>query len=411
MRRYDKIVAGIIMVTILLGISVNVSLAFLQMQNGGRPWLVEVNRISLMLDTRDPDEIDLSGFQYVTGIEQYGDADFYNTDREYCIREINGKLYRFDYVTRIKTDWNRIIVVVNLGLGTMTLFLVIILLLIRRQVLAPFEELSAVPYELAKGNLTVPLKENKGRFFGQFIWGVDLLREKMEEQKQRELRLQRDKKTLLLSLSHDIKTPLSAIKLYARALEKGLYTEEEIRSEVAGAIHGKTNEIENFIAELDQASREEIFSLEVTIGECYLSEIIDSIRRYYEERLALCGTEFTVGAYSNCLIRADQDRGVEILQNIMENAIKYGDGRKIQITISEEEDHILIEMGNSGSSLSESELPHIFESFWRGANVKNQEGSGLGLYICRQLIHKMNGEIYAECRENYMTVTIVFVKV
>ena len=62
MRRYDKIVAGIIMVTILLGISVNVSLAFLQMQNGGRPWLVEVNRISLMLDTRDPDEIDLSGF-------------------------------------------------------------------------------------------------------------------------------------------------------------------------------------------------------------------------------------------------------------------------------------------------------------------------------------------------------------
>ncbi len=130
MRRYDKIVAGIIMVTILLGISVNVSLAFLQMQNGGRPWLVEVNRISLMLDTRDPDEIDLSGFQYVTGIEQYGDADFYNTDREYCIREINGMLYRFDYVTRIKTDWNRIVVVVNLGLGTMTLFLVIILLLI-----------------------------------------------------------------------------------------------------------------------------------------------------------------------------------------------------------------------------------------------------------------------------------------
>ena len=101
---------------------------------------------------------------------------------------------------------------------------------------------------------------------------------------------------------------------------------------------------------------------------------------------------------------------MEILQNIMENAIKYGDGRRIQISISEEENHILVEVENSGSFLSESELPHIFESFWRGGNVKNQAGSGLGLYICRQLIHKMDGEIFAECRGDLMSVTVVFVK-
>lgn len=73
------------------------------------------------------------------------------------------------------------------------------------------------------------VKEDKSRFFGRFIWGVDLLRENMEQQKQRELDLQRDKKMLLLSLSHDIKTPLSAIKLYSKALSKGLYDGERNR--------------------------------------------------------------------------------------------------------------------------------------------------------------------------------------
>lgn len=69
-----------------------------------------------------------------------------------------------------------------------------------------------IPYELARGNLTAPIKENKYRFFGKFTWGINLLREK---------------KTLILSLSHDIKTPLSAIHLYAKALSKGLYKEHE----------------------------------------------------------------------------------------------------------------------------------------------------------------------------------------
>lgn len=410
MKRYDKIAAGIIVVIILLVIGVNVCLCALKSGNGGKPWLVEVNRISFLLETHEPDEIDLSEYHYVTGLERYGIQNFYDVDCNYCIREINGILYRFDYDPQIAPDWKTILCVVNLGLGIMVLILVLTLLLIRCQVLAPFEKLSDVPYELAKGNLTVPLKENKGRFFGRFVWGVDLLREKMEEQKQRELQLQRDKKTLLLSLSHDIKTPLSAIKLHAKALEKGLYTEEEIHLEVAEAINRKADEIENFLSEIDQASREDILSLEVKIEECYLSEVIDRICRYYEEKLALFQTEFAVGTYLDCLIRADRDRSVEILQNIMENAIKYGDGRRIQISISEEENHILVEVENSGSFLSESELPHIFESFWRGGNVKNQAGSGLGLYICRQLIHKMDGEIFAECRGDLMSVTVVFVK-
>ena len=76
--------------------------------------------------------------------------------------------------------------------------LLAVMLYIRAKILKPFEQLSNVPYELSKGNLTAPVKESKSRFFGRFIWGVDMLRENMEQQKERELGLQRDKKMLLL---------------------------------------------------------------------------------------------------------------------------------------------------------------------------------------------------------------------
>lgn len=98
------------------------------------------------------------------------------------------------------------------------------------------------------------------------------------------------------------------------------------------------------------------------------------------------------------------------MQNIIENAVKYGDGRQIKISFSEEENCILISVKNSGCTLSENELPHIFESFWRGSNADKIGGSGLGLYICRQLMHKMNGEIFAKTDNEFMSVTAVFQK-
>ena len=95
----------------------------------------------------------------------------------------------------------------------------------------------------------------------------------------------------------------------------------------------------------------------------------------------------------------------------MENSIKYGDGKCIDIGIAEEDGCILITVANSGCTLQTADLPHIFESFWRGANAENEKGSGLGLYICRQLITKMNGDIYADIKDGFMRVTAVFVKV
>lgn len=232
----------------------------------------------------------------------------------------------------------------------------------------------------------------------------------MEQQKERELGLQRDKKMLLLSLSHDIKTPLSAIKMYSKALSKGLYTSPEKHLEIAENINAKADEIESYVSEIIAASREDFLSLDVNNGEYYLSELVNKISLYYTEKLSLIKTDFSVGSYTDCLINGDIDRSIEVIQNIMENAIKYGDGKSIKISFSEEDGCILVTVRNSGCTLPDADLPHIFESFWRGVNAKRVKGSGLGLYICRQLMRKMNGEIFAEIKDGFMCVTTVLGK-
>lgn len=400
-------------IALIIGIfaAANISLYFILTPENGRPYRVEINRAALEIEENGSGSIDLTKYVYINNIVKFNadsEQGFYNTNSEYALRQINGDLYRFDYSAKDDTHRRRIAITVNIILGALTAAVLGVLLYIKRTVLQPFRRLTNVPYELSKGNLTVPLKENKNRFFGKFMWGMDLLRENIEQRKQRELELQREKKTLLLSLSHDIKTPLSAIKLYSSALSKNLYTDAEKQRETAENINAKADEIERYVSQIVEASREDFLALDVKSGEFYLSELIQAVASYYSEKTALAKTDFRIGEYGNRLLCGDLDRGVEVLQNVVENAMKYGDGKLIELNVSDEDEGVLISVKNSGCTLDKKELPHIFESFWRGANSEGIQGSGLGLYICRELMRKMNGEFFAEIEGDFMTVTALF---
>ena len=397
----------VIAIFAMIFITANLILRYLNAPENGRPHRVEINRLALQIEQNGLESVDLSQCEFVCNIEEFGE-NFYDPQNDYSIREINGKLYRFDYKAKDDSGNTQIVIAVNVILSIMTAAVFGILIYVRGKILRPFERLTNVPYELSKGNLTPPVKESKSRFFGKFLWGIDLLRENIEQQKQRELELQKEKKTLLLSLSHDIKTPLSTIKLYSKALSKNLYPDTEKQREIAESINEKADEIEGYVSRIITASREDFLSLEVENGEFYLSELVQSIAAYYVEKLELVKTKFIIGEYKNCLLFGDLNRAVEVLQNVIENAVKYGDGKQIEMLFPENDEGVLIAIGNSGCTLDKTDLPHIFESFWRGANSENIRGSGLGLYICRQLMHKMNGEIFAEISGETITVTAVF---
>ncbi|MEY8404729.1 HAMP domain-containing sensor histidine kinase [Oscillospiraceae bacterium 44-34] len=406
MKAFNRIFLAVTVAIILLFAVVNMIFAA-DKTVGSRQYRVEISRLAHEIEANG--SADISECVYVTNIEQYGEK-FYSTDSDYVIYEINGELYRFDYNINSYSNKTYFMGIVNVVLGVIAILFISVMLYIKYEILAPFERLSSLPYELSKGNLTMPIEEMKARFFGKFLWGIDVLRENIEQQKQRELEMQKEKKMLLLSLSHDIKTPLSAIKLYSAALSKNLYSDTEKQHKIAESINEKADEIERYVSQIVTASREDFLSLEVNIGEFYLSELVEKITGYYREKLALIKIDFTVGRYKNCLLSGDLSRSVEVLQNIMENALKYGDGRRVELIFPEDDECVQIALRNSGCTLSRDDLPHIFESFWRGANAEIIRGSGLGLYICRQLMHKMNGEIFAEINNDIITVTTIFAR-
>ncbi len=431
MKKFDRIfIVGIILFLMLVA-AVNIYVINHDFSNEGRDYKVALNRIEQAIasyeerEGKAPDN--LEDLYYAEGIASFSgllELDFVelkqgqeamyrlvaNENADYYIVITKEYMYKITYVSHNSAN-NKLLIYLNIILLIVAAILIIVYIFFRRSILQPFNEFSGLPYELAKGNMNKPLKETKNKYFGKFIWGMNMLRENIEESKAKELEIQRDKKMLLLSLSHDIKTPLNAISLYAKAISKNLYKDEDRKRQVADNINLKVDEIEGYISDIVKASSEDFLSFEVNNTEVYMGEILSFIEDYYKDKTTLNNIDFMVDDYPNCLVRGDKDRIIEVIQNIIENAIKYGDGRRIWIETAKDTEEYVIKISNTGCKLPDNELSHMFDSFFRGTNVGNKNGSGLGLYICRQLMHLMEGEILANIinadQERYMEIKLV----
>lgn len=402
MSRYKRFAVLIILIELAILLLCNGLYILKDRGNPERLYRVEAARVALQLEEKGISGIDLSAYKTIVGVSEFDPEK--TCGHDYIVAKAGGRLYRIEYEAETGRNmfWY-----FNAALLGMMLLTGAVLFYIQKRVLKPFWDMSALPYELAKGNLSMPLKEERSKLFGRFLWGMDMLREKLEENREKELKLQRDRKLLLLSLSHDIKTPLSSIDLYARALSQELYDTKEKRQEALSGIDRNVKEIKKYVDEISAASREDFLNLEVAQGEFYLSEALKKTETYYKDKLSVVHTEFLLKEYGECLLKGDKDRFMEVLQNVMENAMKYGDGRRITIGSEDEEDCKLIFIENTGCSVKEEELPNLFDSFYRGSNSHGVKGNGLGLYICKCLMHKMDGEIFAGIHGKNFRITIV----
>ncbi len=421
MKKFDKVIAIAVLVYLVISLGL---LALLHGMNNksNSEYKVEINRIYLgLVEGVSFTEPDLISYEFIKSVSflpesaqtSKGDIDeFYKSTNglEYEIKPwYNGdKLLgylRFNYVSR-NSD-NSILFKVEFMLFICATIIISVLLYVRNSILKPFNILSEMPYELSKGNLKEELKENKNRYFGKFVWGINVLRENLDYHKIKELKLEKEKKLLLLSISHDIKTPLNTIKLYAKAIEDEVYDTNEKKILAAKQIQEKSLEIENFVKEIIKTSSEDVLEIEVNNSEFYLKDLIDKVIVTYKEKCILKMIDFIVGDYSNKLVKGDLDRAFEVIGNIIENAFKYGDGKEIKISFYEEDYCQLIKIFNSGETISQNEFNHIFDSFYRASNAKDKQGNGLGLYICKYIMKKMDGEIFSECEKEGMSFTLV----
>jgi signal transduction histidine kinase len=393
--------------------------------NIDKEYLVETNRIRNSIEQgtqiSDIDRKDyqrIKGIDYIKATEDVGKIQSFMEETpsdpslqyriEAIIREnkLDGYI-RYCYLYRMGTSGYGILLVWNILIAIILMAITILLLYIKKELLYPFKELQNMPYDLAKGHLKKGLKESKNRYFGRFLWGLDMLRESLEDHKRKELNLEKQKKTMVLSLSHDIKTPLSMIKLYATAINEDLYDSKEKQRETARSIIEKVDQIENYVSEIIRTSQEDLLAIEVNEGEFYLEEVITPIARVYQEKCMLLGIQFTINTYENKIFRGDKDKLVEVLENILENAIKYGDKNYVSIDFFEEDYCQLIRVTNSGEPIPSVEFVHMFESFWRGSNAHDKQGNGLGLYICKRIMNLMKGEIFVESTKDTMSIVLV----
>lgn len=308
---------------------------------------------------------------------------------------------------QLPTDTKSILIILEGSLLILEIFILYLLWNMKRKLIKPFQHLNELPLQLAKGHFKGIVKEEKNKYLGQFMWGISQLKDTLDTSQKRQLALLKERKEMLLLLSHDMKTPLNIIKLYNKALKENIYTNQEAKQYAMRQIEIKIKEIEKYIDEIIKSSREDILDLEVKNEEFYLKDLMNRVLLVYREQCNLRQIKLMVYNYENKLLKGDIDRCQEVFDNIFENAFKYGDGREIIITFSEEDYCQLIQVYNTGKSVADTDFNHLFESFFRGANSHNQKGTGLGLYICREIMKKMDGAIYAKKDNNGMAFTIV----
>ena len=403
MKSYRKLCLAVVVLFTLIVAASNYVL-FQQRTKADKTYNVQMNRAVREIEEKGIESLDLNQYPLIVSIET---KNLYENNEElYRIYEVDGNLYRFNYT--IPEENHSVVYIVNGILAITGLFIVLGMFYLYKKIIRPFYQIQNMPYALAKGNLTQPLRAQKDDYFGKFLWGMDMLREKLESQKKAQLFLQKEKNSLVLSLTHDIKTPLSAILLYVQALQRNLYKDVSKKTEILDKIHKNALSIESYVKQISQANQEDFLHLEVHKGEFYLDDLLDKVKEYYKEKLSLLKIDFEIENGNNCLLKGDIQRAEEVMQNVIENAIKYGHGGKITIANSKEDECHLIRIQNEKSSIQPRDVVHVFDSFWRGENSENISGSGLGLYICRKLMEAMGGEIFAQSENDCFVVTLIF---
>lgn len=260
---------------------------------------------------------------------------------------------------------------------------------LNRMILKPFQKLEQFSKNIAQGNLEAPLLMDKKNIFGAFTQSFDIMREELMNARKKEALASQEKKELVASLSHDIKTPVTAIKLMSELLLVQV-KEEKIRKKVA-SIYDKAEQINRLITDLFESALEELGEMK--------TEPEDNSSTRLGELFAMAdyAEKLTIEEIPECLIRVDLDRLSQVIGNIIYNSYKYA-GTEISVSFEQLPNYLRVIIRDFGSGVKEEELPFIFQKFYRGKeeSVQKQKGAGLGLYIAKSLMLKMEGDIFCQ---------------
>lgn len=269
------------------------------------------------------------------------------------------------------------------------------------KILRPFSKLEKYAEQVAKGNLDFPLEYERENFFGAFTWAFDHMRKEIVRARKNEAQAISENKTIIATLSHDIKTPIASVRAYAEGLEANLNADYEQRERYLRVIMKKCDEVSALVNDLVLHSLSELERLEIKEQKVSMKKVLQETLQDLEYPCIVLDQPVP-----DVELIADEKRMSQALLNILENARKYAPGTEICVWALHTEERYEIHIRDYGDGILPEDMPFVLQKFYRGKNVGDKPGSGLGLYIVSYIMERMGGGIELVNRKDGLEVVV-----
>ena len=268
-------------------------------------------------------------------------------------------------------------------------------------IIKPFHKLERYADDLAAGKFDNGLDYDRSNYFGKFTWAFDSMRREIIKARSCEREAIENNKTVIASLSHDLKTPVASISAYSEALVNGFYSDTEEMYSYLDVISKKCDEISKITGDMLVHAIGELDALKMSPEPLELSGLIettvketgtgDSIR--FEKPM------FPVN------VCVDKNRFSQLIGNLIGNAQKYADG-EMDISVTKNGAAYAVHFCDHGKGIPDEDMPFVLDKFYRGSNTGDKSGSGLGLYIVRYIAQQSGGDVLLENKDPGLEVTV-----
>ena len=275
---------------------------------------------------------------------------------------------------------------------------------IYRSIAVPLVKLKKATKNIKEGNLDFVLEVEGNDEFSQLCQDFEEMRKRLKESTEEKILMDKENKELISNISHDLKTPITAVKGYVEGIMDGVADTPEKMDRYVRTIYNKTNEMDHLINELTFYSKIDTNRIPYTFSklnvEDYFSDCAEELGLEMETR----GIELVYANYveKGVQVIADGEQIRRVIHNIVSNAIKYMEKPRgiIQLRVKDVGDFIQVEIEDNGKGIAAKDLPYIFDRFYRTDVSRNSSkgGSGIGLSIVKKIIEDHGGKIWATSR-------------
>ncbi|WP_434310617.1 ATP-binding protein [Hominifimenecus sp. rT4P-3] len=277
-------------------------------------------------------------------------------------------------------------------------------------ILRPLGALKKATREIKNGNLDFSIDVSGKDEISELCMGFEEMRLRLKENSEEKMQYDADNKVLISNISHDLKTPITAIKGYVEGILDGVASSPEKLDKYVRTIYNKANDMDKLIDELTLYSKIDTNRIPYNFSKIKIDDYFNDCVEELKLELSAKNIELTYYNYltEDVTIIGDTEQLKRVINNIISNSVKYMDKKKglINIRIRDSGDFVQIEIEDNGRGISGRDLPYIFDRFYRADASRNSStgGSGIGLSIVRKIIEDHGGRIWATSKESTGTI-------